>query len=224
MNGREPKSRDACLPAPAGPSDRPIKDINQTMVCGPCGDVVGAANHFKEPGFVMVQAGPCPAHTVSTQEIWPSHDYNRFVQLCQCCGTVPLGSGSRWSTWFCPACREQVDLLNQRLGRYAIPIGRHSMHAGRMLQGGDSDDAIAVQTFMEFTNASSDAMKVLAKWAQHVVVLNLRAIGEDDDSVVPIHKYFRSAQKYVDPSDRFREMCAWLTRASLASQSAEDHS
>lgn len=222
MSGHGIDSRDARLPEAADPGGRSITSIDRTVVCGPCGDVVGSADDFLQSGFIMVQTGTCPVHAASGEAAWPRYDYNRFVELCRCCGTVALMSGSKWSVWFCPACREQVDLLNQRLGRYAIPIGRHSIHAGRLLSGPELDDPLAVHIFLESTNASRVAMMALQKWAQRVIRLNLRAIGEDDDSVVPIERYCFAAQWYVDPADRFREMCAWLARQGRDLQPEED--
>lgn len=186
------------------------------VVCGTCGDVVGPAEDPPGAEAPRIQAGTCPAHAIPEQPRWPRHDFNRFVELCRCCGTVPMKSGSRWSTWFCPACREEVDLLNQRLGRYAIPIGRHSVHAGRLLTRESLADPLEVEIFTSATNAAFDAIRVLSRWARHVVRLNLRAIREDDDAVVPIRQYCLSAQRYVLPSDRFREMCAWLTHEGRA--------
>ena len=199
-----------------------IADIQDTMVCGPCGDVVGPAKHRHEPDFVMVQKGTCAVHTAPAEPTWPWNDFNRFVELCQCCGTAPLHSGSKWAVWFCPACREQVDLLNQRLGRYAIPIGRHSVHGGRLLSAEQVDDELELHTFLDFVNSSSEAMRVLQKWAKLVIRLNLQAIGGDEDSVVPITAYCQATQERVDPFDRFREMCAWLGRQGREAQAGED--
>jgi hypothetical protein len=216
------------LPEPARPTARSIADsvadIGRTVVCGPCGDVVGPADDFAQRGFTMLQGGKCPAHAAPDHSTWPGYDYNRFVELCRCCGTVPLRSGSRWSVWFCAACREQVDLLNQRLGRYAVPIGRHSVHGGRLIPADKLDDPIEIHIFLESTNAAYRAMDVLAQWAHEVIRLNLRAIREDADSVVPIQSYCLAAQRYVDPLDRFREMCAWLARQGRESQPEEHRS
>ena len=224
MKGRDLDSRYARIPQAADPGGRSLADIDRTVVCGPCGDVVGSADDFYERGFTMVQTGPCPVHAAPAESTWPSYDYNRFVELCRCCGTVPLRSGSRWSVWFCPECREQVDLLNLRLGRYAIPIGRHSIHAGRLLTLEKAADPVILHAFLEGMNVVDEAMVVLGKWANEVIRLNLRAIREDSDSVVPIERYYLAARRYVDPTDRFREMCAWLARQGRESQPEGDGS
>lgn len=212
------------VPDPRKADKLALANIENALVCGPCGDVVGPARHRHVADFVMVQTGTCAVHAVPSEPTWPWKDFNRFVELCRCCGTVALYSGSRWVVWFCPTCCEQVSLLNQRLGRYAIPIGRHSVHAGRLLSAKDAESPVEVHVFVESMNANFGAMEVLERWAQRVIRLNLRAIGEDDDAAIPITPYCRAAQKYVDPLDRFREMCAWLSRESRTSQSEKGHS
>jgi hypothetical protein len=47
----------------------------------------------------------------------------------------PLPSGSRWSVWFCAACKDRVVELNSAVGRAVIPIGRHSMMSGVSIEG-----------------------------------------------------------------------------------------
>lgn len=204
QNGR------ADLPtANRGPS---IDAISGVMVCGACGDAVGSAERFDHQLGTLEQLGTCPLHEGPAGPTWPGYDYNRFVQLCQGCGTAAIQSGSRYSRWFCPECREQVELLNARLDRYAIPIGRHSALAGRLLSARELDNPVAVQMFVDFTNDSFAAMTLLEEWAKHVTRRNLEAIGHSEDSVIPIAEYCRAAQRYVLPEDRFREMCLYLHR------------
>jgi hypothetical protein len=57
-------------------------------------------------------------------------DLSERAHLCMCCRLELLPSGSRWSVWFCPECLGRVRELNARLGRYAVPIGRHSLMGG----------------------------------------------------------------------------------------------
>lgn len=192
------------------------------VICGQCGDVVGPEEVSSGAEALRVQAGRCPDHRIPEQPKWAGHDFNRFLDLCHCCGTVPMMSGSRWCTWFCPPCREQVDLLNQRLGRYAIPIGRHSVHGARLFRSSDFDDPMAIHSFTEFNVSVREAILVLHVWSQHVVRLNLRTIGEGEAAVVPIQEYCVLTQASVDPTDRFREMCDWLTRAVSAHTEGRD--
>ena len=202
----------------------PLASLEEVAVCGPCGDAVGPHPSSREPGTMLIQAGECSTHTDPGQLAWPGYDFNRYVELCRCCGTVPLRSGTRWATWFCGPCMEQVKLLNERLGRYAIPVGRHSLHQGRLLSPEHLEEPLEVQIFLDATNAAFDAMKLLKRWAAHIVRMNLRAIREDDDAVVPLRVYAHAAQVYVDPFDRFREMCEWLGRESRVPREEGDAS
>lgn len=55
---------------------------------------------------------------------------NRLVDLCWCCGQALIPTGSRWSTFFCPTCKQYVFELNEAAGSCLIPIGRHSIANG----------------------------------------------------------------------------------------------
>ena len=202
--------------------DRWLRRLIDVSVCGACGDAVGSAHSHRDERRVLVQTGTCREHAGDNVEIWPGYDYNRFVELCLCCGAVPLGSGSRWDVWFCPVCREEVDLLNARLGRYALPIGRHSVHAGRLLSGQDLLDGVIVQDFMNTWSGVSAAMRALRAWATIAVRKNVEAITGDPDAVVPLEAYRSLARERVDPADRFREMCLHFGRAGQAERSREE--
>ena len=176
-------------------------------VCGPCGDAVGRAPDRRDLSAEIIQLGSCPAHREGPTEPWTGYDYNRFVELCRCCGAVPLRSGSRWSVWFCPTCRAEVDLLNSRLGRYIVPIGRHSLHGGRLLSAHQIADPIVVQDFLNSWAGVGDAMTRLGEWARIAVRSNVERITGQEDAVLPITEYCRQARDLIDPAERFREMC-----------------
>jgi hypothetical protein len=71
-----------------------------------------------EPYEVRPQEEPsrqrcrCP-DKVPEGQTWPGHDINEHLHLCECCSMVVLPSGSRWSVWFCKACKRRVDELNE---------------------------------------------------------------------------------------------------------------
>jgi hypothetical protein len=60
-------------------------------------------------------------------------DFVLPFEICWYCGVEVIASGSRWSAYYCDACRPDVSGLNEALDRVAmvsLPIGRHSlMHA-----------------------------------------------------------------------------------------------
>lgn len=201
--------------------DRWFSRLIDVSVCGACGDAVGSTPCHRHVHRVLVQTGSCPEHAGEHVKTWSGYDYNRFVELCQCCGVVPLHSGSRWSTWFCPVCRKEVDLLNARLGRYAVPIGRHSVHAGRLLTGPDLRDEVIIQDFMNTWNGAAAAMQALRAWSAIAVSKNVGAITGDPDAIVPLDAYHGLARERVDPADRFREMCVYFSRPGEAQRSRE---
>ena len=65
-------------------------------------------------------------HTASCSELHT----NRKIDLCWCCGQALIPTGSRWSTFFCPACKQFAIELNEAAGSCVIPIGRHSIANG----------------------------------------------------------------------------------------------
>lgn len=147
---------------------------------------------------------------------WPNHDFNLAVELCRCCGTELLQSGSRWSVWFCRECKEQVGLLNGRFGRCVVPIGRHSFHAGYMLNADDLERPGEIVAFAEGMTGLFGAMKILEEWAGVVVRRNVDELGlESSADGICLVSYLRSLQS--DPpskEDRFREMTEYLAQVS----------
>ncbi len=61
------------------------------------------------------------------EPLWRAYDFNTAAELCRGCGSVVIRSGSRWSLFFCEACKERVVAHNRAYPCDAIPIGRHSI-------------------------------------------------------------------------------------------------
>lgn len=191
-------------------------EVPEMEVCPDCAHVVGRF-HLEEGGF-RVQHGPCPAHRAPDGEApeWPSYDFRLHVDLCRCCGRVPLRSGSRWAVWFCGACKEQVGLLNGRYGRCIVPIGRHSVHSGHLLSGEQARSPVEREAFVSTMQALGSVHEVLGVWVREAVRRNLRDVGLATGRSVPLDTYWTAVRLQVDPDDRFREMCAYLARAGEA--------
>jgi hypothetical protein len=200
--------------------------IGTMEVCVDCRDIVGLFHRLNgDPRgqSALVQRGSCPRHAAQAGEpSWSNFDFNRQVDLCYCCGTVPLSSGSRWSVWFCDECKEQVGLLNGRHGRCIVPIGRHSVHTGHLLRGEEVDDPIAVQIFFEATTAAHTVIGMLSNWCHIAIGGNLEAIDATMKSVTPIKEYCRKVHDHVDPMDRFREMCEYLAERGRTAPTGEN--
>lgn len=204
------------------------KHVPHMQVCRDCRDVVGPfsrLNPRRDDPRLLVQRGSCPRHRSSEREpTWPRFDFNRQVDLCYCCGRVPLRTGSRWSVWFCNPCKEQVGLLNGRHGRCIVPIGRHSVHWGHLLSVEKLDDTLAVEGFLASVSIQSRVTQILNDWSHEVVARNLTAIEAGDRPSVPIVDYWRAVRLQVDPVDRFRQMCSYLDgrgRSELTRERAE---
>lgn len=169
-------------------------------VCRACGRLAGGGPGA-EGGVSRAQHCDCGPRGQAT---WPQYDFNLAVELCRCCGQVALRSGSRWAVWFCGGCLGLVRELNRRLGRYAIPIGRHTFHGGIALTGEASKLDIAL--FAGRWSNVSVAGGAVNRWAGTVArrILDERWPGDDD---VPLPEYLSAC----DPSDaekrrRFDEM------------------
>ena len=190
-----------------------LSAFSKMVVCGDCGDVVGPFRYVspKGDGWDHIQRGTCADHArPSDDPLWPWFDFNTIVELCSCCGVVALRTGSKWSVWFCEACKQEVGLLNGRHGRCVVPIGRHSVHAGWLLKGDQIDNGLDVHLFTEAWNATVSVMRVLSEWQRITVRRNLEAGGAPPRSRVPLPEYVRTAELQIDAMARFREMCEYL--------------
>lgn len=194
--------------------------IPDMQVCRACRDVVGPFRPLggrSRDGSRLTQRGTCRHHRPPEREAgWPRFDFNRQVDLCYCCGAVPLQTGSRWSVWFCDPCKEQVGLLNGRHGRCIVPLGRHSVHWGHLLRADQLHDTLAVERFLELTGIQGRVTAIVRDWSHEVVARNLSTIDMDDRPQVPVGAYCREARLRVEPMDRFREMCVYLDERGRA--------
>lgn len=193
--------------------------IRTMEVCPDCRDVVGLFHRQDGPVAhgPLVQRGTCPLHKPRAFDPrWSGFDFNRHVDLCRCCGRIPLRSGSRWSVWFCLDCKEQVGLLNGRHGRCIVPIGRHSVHYGYTLRADELDDPVAVEAFLSTTKAMGAVIGAVSDWYHEAVGRNLEAVEPGIVEPMPVEEYCREVALSVGPRDRFREMCAYLDRRGRA--------
>jgi hypothetical protein len=174
-------------------------------LCTACGWLRGTIDH-PEADRPLEQRCDCQPGDAPR---WPGHDFNMAAELCRCCGQVLLPSGSKFSVWFCRGCLGLVGGLNQRLNRYAIPIGRHSFHGGLMLAGDASE--IDRAAFIETWAHVERAMDRVRDWSRLVV----RAVLEERWPSVPAGIPIESYLDRCDPADeeklrRFRKMIDYL--------------
>lgn len=195
--------------------------VPEMEVCHACATVVGP---FSDEGVRRVQRGSCPSHARPAGEArWEGWDIELRVELCRCCGRVPLVSGSRYSVWFCAGCKTLVGQLNGRHGRCVVPIGRHSFHYGYMLNGEQVADPVEVHAFVEGVRSVSEAANLLALWRDEAVRRNLEAIDVAPGGVVPLSEYWPLVRDRIDPRDRFLEMYTFLKRAGRDAREQDGH-
>ncbi len=150
---------------------------------------------------------------------WPRYDHNTSAELCRCCGLELLKSGSRWSVWFCESCKNRVRRLNRDAGRCILPLGRHSLHANVSLTGKQARRPGEVMAFVAALHAIGDARKVLGRWAERVVDLNIEAMGlEVPPEGLLLGDYIGAICRRPPASKRrrFRDMTSFLIEMSNA--------
>jgi len=116
------------------------------------------------------------------QETWPGFDFNKYLELCCCCGVEPITSGSRWSPFFCGECRERVVALNQEYGRWIIPLGRHTLMHGMEF------DAAEMQDFF-------DTVDMVQELARTRVAQNVQALGFGTGQEIGLGHYVNAARE-----------------------------
>ena len=147
----------------------------------------------------------------SAQAPWPGFDFPEAATLCYGCGAEVLRSGSRWSVWFCDACKEQVRVLHQQHRRYLIPIGRHSMMNGFGLAGSEAQDQVAVTQFVLRISGLVDRINLLKCWASTIVAEHVRTRGFKEGQDVPLTEYVDAIVRHpVDKADAFTRLCGYL--------------
>lgn len=158
---------------------------HELAVCVDCGKLCGPARDEETREILGRQRCRCEP---SSNERWPRRDFPRVAMLCSCCAQVVLPAGSRWDQWFCrDDCREQVRLLNARLGRYAVPIGPHSMMGG--IEITSDADAVEIETFgFTCTNIFNVAM-LLVEWNKHVGRTIIAERWQDPPRRIPLDNY-----------------------------------
>ena len=131
---------------------------------------------------------------------WNGFDVPAAVELCYCCGLVPLRSGSRWSVWLCDGCKPRAIDLNGRAGRPIVPLGRHSMMHGIGMSGPvKEDESEEIAAFCAAAGGLFQAIERLEEWSRLRVGFNLERMGFDLDAPVALTRYLERAAGSADP-------------------------
>jgi hypothetical protein len=211
-SGRPPAATPLVIPDGVLEVTGPAQWCCGLVVCGTCGRSKGAVYldwNARTSGDSVEQTCRCGKPAAVK---WPRYDFNLAFEICRCCGQVLLSSGSRWSVWFCNGCKELVLQLNASLGRYAIPIGRHSFHGRLMLVGVPS--AVDVEIFTTTFRHVTEAIDVVDEWSGLVVRRILEERWKTGPCDVPIREYLARCDPGAgERKRRFDQMLGFLSHA-----------
>lgn len=153
-----------------------------------------------------------------------SLDHQTVAELCRCCGTELLRSGSKWSVWFCKECKSRVDSLNRSAGACVVPIGRHTLMHGVGVRGGDAlRDPALVTAFLAAANDVVRKQNRVSEWAAEIVTRNCVSCALTGDEPIPMSTYLE-AVAFQSRKAAFDAMCEWWKisgRADATKPSAE---
>ena len=192
------------------------RSIPNFRICTTCRELFEART--PGPGDVPQRCGCHPERSRG----W-SGDLPERARLCECCRLELLPSGSRWSVWFCQGCLEHVRELNARLGRYAIPIGRHSLMAGIgvpgevLLEANPEEFSAIVETLRLSTLGWIDAMDHLHAFAYDRIAHLARRAELDHLDAIPLDMFFERLgvieEEELGKTGAFRALARWFAEA-----------
>ena len=128
------------------------------------------------------------------EPLWNAFDYNCAAELCRCCASRAIRCGSKWSVFFCDACKGHVVAYNDAAGWKVIPIGRHSLMNGVALRVDDARKGSPRSAFARGMSEVFDGIGRLERLHRaHVtrIVLSIDASGP----TVPVRQYIEHARR-----------------------------
>jgi len=126
--------------------------------------------------------------------LWNAFDYNCAAELCRCCASRVIGCGSKWSVFFCDACKRRVVAYNGAAGRAVIPIGRHSIMNGVALNTGYARKGSARAAFAHGLSEVFDGIGRLERF-HRTQVTRIASSIEASGSAVPVPHYVDHATR-----------------------------
>ena len=128
------------------------------------------------------------------EPLWNAFDYNCGAELCRCCASRVIRCGSKWSVFFCEACKPHVVVYNGGAGWNVIPIGRHSMMNGVALNTTHAREGSARRAFVRGLSEVVDGIGRLERFHRTQVTRIVASI-EAPGSTVPIPQYIEHAAR-----------------------------
>ena len=183
-------------------SDRELGRIDGLEICPTCRALRGLCVPPSQK-VARLQECSCERKKRSADDpdpAWKGWDVPQAVELCRCCGLVPLRSGSRWSVWLCDACKPRALELNARAGRPIVPIGRHSLMHGIGMSGPvKPDESEEIAAFCAAANGLFEAIGRLHEWARLRIGFNIERLGFETDVPVGLIEYRVGIDAFDDP-------------------------
>jgi hypothetical protein len=201
-SNRGPRAVDAPPKRPE-PRQPPVNvQFSDLQVCTACWSLDGPVHTAGGARFQRCRCRP-------PEETWRGFDFNLAAELCRCCGQELLPSGSRFRVWFCRECVNRVAALDGQLKRYAVPIGRHSVHAASLLRGDSSE--VDRLVFTETWRHVSAAMEMVRDWTAQVVESVVRLHWKEVPARISVGAYLeRAGSGGPSKERRFLEMLEYL--------------
>lgn len=196
-----------------------LRDLERMWICGTCAGLNGILGPRLAPQGDLVQR--CRCRCDPDEAVWPRHDFNEHVHLCECCHLEALASGSKFHVWFCRECSDRVVALNDRLRVWLIPVGRHSFMVrtydppGRVMLDGSvfrldeaSQDA-AIEHFRQGLLGMTSSIDRLRAWSTAALLEDLQALGYPPGAEVRLADYLKAARARALEDERFTKLAAF---------------
>lgn len=164
-----------------------------SVICGTCREIRGdAVGRF---GSRFHQPCSCEPGQEAGVPL-AGYDFPTAAELCRCCATVLLESGSKFAVWFCGSCHALVREFNDDAGSYVIPIGRHSFMAGLGIQGRALGDGSVARKFAVAMASWAGRIVWIEAWAPTITRSNLTVLGLATEGDVLLAEYLQRADEY----------------------------
>lgn len=196
---------------------QPRVSINDLYICAGSASLFGALGydggpliHEQRCRYVSCPYREGSWHRPRTALREPYGDFLEAIELCYCCASVVIASGSKFSSFFCGDCRTAVSRLRDALGIAAIPFGRHSLMNGASLSGAGARDPRQLNAFASAVQRSFNRIDRLCTW-QRVVVADRVAAMHPDATYVPAAAYAAFAEgNALSKPEMFQQLCGYF--------------
>ncbi len=151
-----------------------------------------------------------PWHQPRAEMPQPPGDFPTALELCYCCASNVIPSGSKFSSFFCDACRTNIVRLRDAVGSAVIPLGRHSLMNGIALHGPDAGNRLRITSFAAANSQSSNRIGRLFEWRRLVIAERVSSMHANA-AFVSAPEYLAFATTLAPaPCEMFRQLCRFF--------------